>query len=382
MDLSYTTGMNHSLQRAVRTSVTAIIAAVGLVACSDEPDTQATGKRGSWGARQLPVTTAQIERTQLVDSIKSVGTARAQQSVTLYPESAGVVTYAKLAPDVSVTAGEVLLKLDDRDQALAVRQAKVELEEAKRTLRRYISLNATEANIPQSTIDTAQSNVDLADIRLSQAQVELSRREVTAPFSGRIGITDVEIGDRVDTSTVVTTLDDRSVLLVDFTVPESFIGKIVTDLEVNARQWESPDDSATGIIVAVDSRVDSSTRAFRARAAIDNQSDNLRPGMAFEIDTSISKGEYLSVPELAVQWGADGPYVWSASGDRAQRSPVEMVRRVDGRMLIRGDVIEGQRVILEGIQSVRPGMTINDLTATQISAKPSADDARTRRQGS
>lgn len=374
--------MTTLLKRILRTSITAVIAAGTLVACSDETETQSTVKKGSWGTRELPVTTAQIERAQLVDSIKSVGTARAQKSVTLFPESAGVVTYAKLAPDVPVAAGEVLLKLDDRDQALALRQATVELEEAKRTLQRYISLNATEANIPQSTIDTAQSNVDLAEIRLSQAAVELSRREVTAPFSGRIGITDVEIGDRVDTSTVVTTLDDRSVLLVDFTVPESFIGKIVTDLQVNARQWESPDDSATGIIVAVDSRVDPSTRAFRARAAIDNRSDNLRPGMAFEIDASISKGKYLSVPELAVQWGADGPYVWSASGDRAQRSPVEMVRRVDGRMLIRGDVLEGQRVILEGIQSVRPGMKINDLTATQISAKPSADDASARRQGS
>ena len=104
--------------------------------------------------------------------------------------------------------------------------------------------------------------------------------------------------------------------------------------------------------------------------------------MAFEIDASISKGEYLSVPELAVQWGADGPYVWSADGDRAKRSPVEMVRRVDGRMLIRGDVLEGQRVILEGIQSVRPGMKINDLSSNQILAKPKTDNASSTRQGS
>ena len=281
-----------------------------------------------------------------------------------------------------VSKGATLLKLDDRDQTLAVRQAEVELQEAKRMLQRYVSLNATEANIPQSTIDTAQSGVDLAEIRLSQTQVELSRRQITAPFSGRIGITDVEIGDRVDTSTMVTTLDDRSVLLVDFTVPESFIGKIVEGLQVHARQLESPDDNAMGTIVAVDSRVDSTTRAFRARAALDNSSDNLRPGMAFEIDASIAKGDYLSVPELAVQWGADGPYVWSAIDDRAQRSPVEMVRRVDGRMLIRGDIVEGQRVIIEGIQSVRPGMKINDLSATQISAKPKADDAASNRQGS
>ncbi len=374
--------MRDFLTSKIRIFSAALTATALLAACSSEEETQSQSQRGSWGSRELPVTTAQIERAPLIDSIKSVGTARARQSVTLYPESAGVVTFAKLAPDVSVAQGEVLLKLDDRDQVLAVRQAEVELAEAKRMLQRYISLNMTEANIPQSTIDTAQSNVDLAEIRLSQARVELSRRVVTAPFSGRIGITDVEIGDRVDTSTVVTTLDDRSVLLVDFTVPESFIGKIVTGLKVDARQWESPDDNTQGEIIAVDSRVDSATRAFRARAAIDNSSDSLRPGMAFEIDASISKGEYLSVPELAVQWGADGPYVWSATGDRATRSPVEMVRRVDGRMLIRGDVLEGQRVILEGIQSVRPGMKINDLSSSQISAKPKTDDVTRSSQGS
>ena len=160
---------NHLLAK-FRTVLIAIAAAAMLVACSSEDETESQNMRGSWGSRELPVTTAQIERAPLIDSIKSVGTARAQQSVTLYPESAGVVTFAKLAPDVPVTAGEVLLRLDDRDQTLAVRQAEVELAEAKRTLERYLSLNMTEANIPQSTIDTAQSSVDLAEIRLSQAK--------------------------------------------------------------------------------------------------------------------------------------------------------------------------------------------------------------------
>ena len=349
--------------------LSALLASAVMLGCSETPDEEKGSSRGSWGGRELPVVTALVERAPLIDSVKSVGTARATQSVTLYPESSGMVTFAKLAPDTPVTKGETLLKLDDRDQALAVRQAEVELAELKRTLKRYLSLNATDANIPQSTIDTAQSNVDLAEIRLAQVQVELSRRQVTAPFSGRIGITDVEIGDRVDTSTVITTLDDRSILLVDFMVPESFIGRIVTDLEVRARQWESPDDNTTGKIVAVDSRVDSATRAVRARAAIDNSTDSLRPGMAFEIGASIERGEYLSVPELSVQWGADGPYVWSTEDDRAMRSPVEMVRRVDGRMLIRGDLAEGQRVILEGIQSARPGMKIKDINSAKATAR-------------
>ena len=325
--------------------------------------------------------TAPIVFNELRENIKSVGTARAKQSVTLYPESNGTVTFARLAPDSFVAKGETLLKLDDRDERLALQQAEVELAEAERTLKRYRSLNATDANIPPSTIDTAAATVELAKIRVESAKVELSRREVKAPFSGRIGITDVEIGDSVNTSTVVTTLDDRSTLLVDFTVPETFIGRVVPELIVQARQWESPDSSVVGTVIAVDSRVDASTRAFRARAAIDNTADNLRPGMAFEIDASLSLGDYLSVPELSVQWGADGPYVWSADDSVATRRPVEMIRRVDGRMLIKGDITEGQRVVLEGIQSVRSGMRLKDVNDPRNLAKPGASSSEPRRGG-
>ena len=105
--------------------MSALLACALMGGCSDTPNEEIRGSRGTWGTRELPVVTAPVERAPLIDSIKSVGTARARQSVTLYPESSGVVTFAKLAPDTLVTKGETLLKLSERDQALAVRQAEV-----------------------------------------------------------------------------------------------------------------------------------------------------------------------------------------------------------------------------------------------------------------
>ena len=99
--------------------------------------------------------------------------------------------------------------------------------------------------------------------------------------------------------------------------------------------------------------------------------------MAFEIDASIEKGEYLSVPSYPFNGVPTAP-VWSTQSDRAMRSPVEMVRRVEGRMLIRGELAEGQRVILEGIQSVRPGMKIKDINATTATARSSKSDQADR----
>tara|TARA_E500000178_G_scaffold185425_2_gene183616 strand:- start:2622 stop:2951 length:330 start_codon:yes stop_codon:yes gene_type:complete len=103
--------------------------------------------------------------------------------------------------------------------------------------------------------------------------------------------------------------------------------------------------------------------------------------MAFEIDASLSLGDYLSVPELSVQWGADGPYVWSADNSVATRTPVEMIRRVNGRMLIKGDISEGQRVVLEGIQSVRSGMRLKDVNDPRNLAKPGASISEPSRGG-
>ncbi|PDH36555.1 MAG: hypothetical protein CNF01_05930, partial [Halieaceae bacterium MED-G27] len=103
-----------------------------ITACSDDNESASNGRpSGGWGgARELPVVTAPIVFNELQENIKSVGTARARQSVTLYPESDGTVTFARLAPDALVAEDEIMLKLDDRDERLALQQAEVELAEA------------------------------------------------------------------------------------------------------------------------------------------------------------------------------------------------------------------------------------------------------------
>ena len=118
---------------------------------SDTPDEETRGSRGSWGARELPVATHQSSaHRSLFNKIRGYRAGSSKRDTV--SRELGSSHIRVLAPDTPVTKGETLLKLDDRDQALAVRQAEVELAEAKRTLKRYLSLNATEANIPQSTI--------------------------------------------------------------------------------------------------------------------------------------------------------------------------------------------------------------------------------------
>ncbi len=341
-----------------------LLAAGVLAACSDTSSSGAP----RYGAQNagVAVLTQPAALSDLRETLTSVGTARALKSVSVYAETSGRVTAVNIDADSAVQAGDLLLQLDDRDETLAVELASVQLADAERLVKRYIAVNTRDANIPESQLDDARAAVDSARIALEQARVDLDRRRITAPFSGRVGITEIDVGDRIDTNTLVTTIDDRSVLLVNFSVPEVYVDKVTRGTPVEVSLWDAADTPVSGEIVAVDSRIDINSRSFIARAAIDNAPDRFRPGMAFEISLNASRGAFLSVPDVAVQWGADGAYVWVAEDGRAARREVRLVKRLSGAILIEGDVQAGEPVVMEGVQAVRAGASLKILSINEL----------------
>jgi len=336
----------------------AVGAAVLLSSCSNENSSDNAGRRP---AGATTVVTEAITEQPLIETIQAVGTARALHSVVLYPEAAGIVRAVHFTANMAVEAGDTLLELDNRDELLALKLAEVQLADAERLVRRYKQVNQQDANLPQSQIDAAIAAADTAEITLDQARVALDRRFIRAPFSGVVGITEIDSGDRIDSGTQVTTLDDRSQLLVNFAVPEVYVSKIRTGTPVDVRLWDGADQPLRGEIIAVDSRIDPTSRAFTARAAINNTTDKYRPGMAFEISVRAERGIFRSVPDVAVQWGADGAYIWIEEDGKAARRDVQLVKRLSGEILIEADIPLGTRVITEGVQAVRAGASLRDL---------------------
>ena len=332
------------------------------VGCGNEGESGRSG--GFRPSGTTTVVTEAITEQPLVETIQAVGTARALHSVVLYPEAAGIVRAVHFQANMRVAAGDTLLELDNRDERLAVALAEVQLADAERLVRRYKQVNEVDANLPQSQIDGAIAAADTARISLDQARVALDRRFIRAPFAGVVGITEIDAGDRIDSSMQVTTLDDRSQLLVNFAVPEVYVSKIQTGTPVDVRLWGEARQSLRGEVIAVDSRIDPTSRAFTARAAIENQGDQYRPGMAFEISVRAERGNFLTVPDVAVQWGADGAYIWTEQDGKAVRQEVQLVKRLAGEILIEGDIPLGTRVVTEGVQAVRAGAQLRDLNPT------------------
>lgn len=342
----------------------ALILPLVLVACSDEQ--AVSGNPWTGNQQAIPVVLQPVTLLPLQELVQSVGTARALKSVSVYPETSGIVTDLTIEADRKVDSGETLLRLDSRDEQLAVELAEVKLKDAERLVQRYKTVNTVNTNIAESQIDEAQANLDTARIALAQAQINLARRSITAPFSGHVGITEIDVGDRIDTNSIVTTLDDRSQLLINFSVPEVYVRQVVPGMPVDVRLWDGAQQHFSGEIVAVDSRINEGSRAFIARAVIDNSDDRFRPGMAFEIALNVSRGSFLSVPDVAVQWGADGAYIWIDNEGKADRREARLIKRLPGVLLLEGNFVEGDLVVTEGVQAVRQGAQLRALNSDSL----------------
>jgi RND family efflux transporter MFP subunit len=118
------------------------------------------------------------------------------------------------------------------------------------------------------------------------------------------------------------------------------------------------DRTYTGEVTFINSRIDPVMRTVLVRAKFANADDELRPGMSFTVHVELPGEMHPMVPELALQWGRAGAYVWRVTNGKAEQVPVRSVRRRDGFVLVEGDITPGDLVVVEGVQRLRPGRPV------------------------
>ncbi|WP_347332521.1 efflux RND transporter periplasmic adaptor subunit [Marinimicrobium locisalis] len=354
-------------------AVLAIGAAV-LAGCSESPEQANGGAEGEEG-RQQPVLTEGVSYHYEQTFVEAVGTSRALKSVDLRPAVAGEVTEVNFKAGEVVQKGQVLLRLDDRDERLAVELAQVALKDAQRQLDRY-QRSREAGGVTQSMMDEATSAVDRARIALRRAEVELDHHTIEAPFDGHVGMTDVDPGAWVSTEDVIATLDNRDTLLVSFQLPELLLGQLELGQSLQLSTWSDRFTLAEGEIVEIGSRVDETRRTFTLRAHVSNDNDYLRPGMSFRIQLNLQGNRYPRVPELSLQWGGEGAYVWAVEDGKAKRVTVNVVQRTDEGVLVEAELPEGTPIVTEGVHIVRGGMDVRVLNEQLGESSSSAPPAQ------
>jgi RND family efflux transporter MFP subunit len=133
---------------------------------------------------------------------------------------------------------------------------------------------------------------------------------------------------------------------------------------------------APGRLTAVDNVVDRASRTLRVQAVVDNETDHLREGMAFEVTMDFPGETYPSVDALAVQWSSSGSFVWKVVDNRVQQVPVVIRQRNPDRVLVDADLAEGDIVVIEGVQTLRPGAEVRPVNDDAVARDTSANAAR------
>ena len=311
--------------------------------------------------RAAQVITQAVTFEQQSSRVEAVGSAEAIRSVVLYPAVADKVTAVNFEPGQRVEKGQVLLELDSRRQRVAVERATIQLRDAQRTVAR-LQESRERGAIAQSVLDDAITARDLLQVQLTEAQTELEDRAVRAPFSGVVGLTDVEPGDRINLQTAITTIDDRSKLLINFNAPEDALPIVQGNASVQLSPWQAQGSAISAEIAEVDSRIDSSNRSIRVRALLDNSNDSFRPGMSFRVQLQLAGEYYAVVPEAALLWGATSAYVWLVQDSKAKRVDVQIKQRLSGRLLVAGKLTANDQLIVEGVQTLREGQLVRTVS--------------------
>lgn len=320
------------------------------------PDAEKPKKKSA--DRGVPVIVEAVGETRDSVLVEAIGTARARLSVTMFPAVDGEIVSFPVETGQLIKKNDIIMKLDSRDAGLQVRVADTRVKEAENALERARRLRDNNVR-SKANVEDAEVILERAKLELSQAREALADHTMRAPFDGIVGIPRVEVGDRVTTSSEIITIDDRTTLLVEFEVAERNLSRLDQDMPVKARTPSFRDKDIEGHIIKIDSRVDPVSRTVRVRAAFPNTDDSLRPGMSFFVHLDLPGEMLASVPELALQWQNGESFVWRIVDGASERVAVVSKRRLNNKVLIEGDVKPGDVVVVEGVQRLRNGRTVD-----------------------
>jgi membrane fusion protein (multidrug efflux system) len=316
------------------------------------------GGPGGFGGRpqaQLPlVTVERVSRGLLFDVVEALGTAQANESVIMNAKVTDTVRRVNFEDGDYVEAGTVLVELTNQEEEAALAEARANLDDAESQLRRLEELSSRGLT-PASELDVARSRAAAMQARLNSVVARLRDRLIQAPFSGLLGFRQVSPGTMLSPNTPITSIDDISVIKLDFTVPETFIGAMAQGARVVARSVSFPGREFIGTVRTVGSRVDPVTRAITVRAHIENTDGTLRPGMLLTVEVVTGERQALVVPEGAVFQVQNRAYVYMADGDVARQQQIEIGGRRFGVVEVLSGLEEGDLVVIEGIVKLRDG---------------------------
>jgi membrane fusion protein (multidrug efflux system) len=317
------------------------------------------GPGGGGGATQ--VIAEQVAPFEFSDAIQALGSAQARESVVITSKVTDVIRAIRFESGDRVSKGQVLVVLSNVEQQADLQEANASLEVERREFERFRDLGE-KGFAPKARVEEAQAAFDRAQARVAALQARIADRTIRAPFSGVMGLRTASPGALARPGEPIATLDDVSVIKLDFDVAEPQLPQVQKGVSITARAAAFPDREFKGEVDQLDSRLNAQTGTARVRALIPNKDGALKPGMRMTVEIRSNPRSALAISEMSVVERTDGAYVFRVEEKEgakvASLAKVVLGQRSQGRIEVVSGLAAGDQVVVEGVQRVRPGQPV------------------------
>ena len=319
-------------------------------------------------------------------TLNAIGTVAAVQGVTVSADLPGVVDEIDFDSGRAVNKGDVLVRLDTKQERAQLAAAEAAVTWTKVSYDRAKDLAAKGIGA-QEAFDKAEADYKQAVAQVGEIRATIDRKTIHAPFAGVLGIRQINLGQYLAAGAPIVTLQSLRPAYVNFSVPQQEIGKLPIGTAVEVTSDALGGATESGTIKAFESVIDEATRNVRVQAIFDNRAGKLRPGMF--VETRLARGgasNVIVLPASAISYAPFGDSVFIVENEKgpdgkSYRGVRQQFVKLGGA---RGDQVgvltgvkAGDEVVTSGVFKLRPGaaVIVNNAVQPSNSAKPKPEDS-------
>lgn len=359
-----------------------VIAGLGFVKYRQIQTAMAQGK--SFVPPPDAITTVVTKRVTWPSTLEVIGTAAAIQGVTVSADLPGTVAKIHFESGQAVHAGDVLVELDTREERAQLAAAESDADLARINYGREQQL-VKEGVVPRSEYDNAEAQQKSTEAKVGEIKATIERKTVRAPFSGILGIRQINLGQYLAAGQAIVSLQSLNPIYVNFGVPQQESPHVRTGSRLELTSDDLPGLKFAGRVTAIDSVVSETTRNIQVQATLPNPDERLRPGMFVEVNLSLgSNQEVIALPASAINYAPYGDSVFVVTSEtdaKGNRKVRQQFVKIQGS---RGDQVgvvtglnPGQEVATSGVFKLRNGASVlvNNKVQPPDSPKPNPEES-------
>ena len=327
------------------------------------------GRMAAQGNQAPPpetVTTAAAKKESWEVVLNAIGSLQAVQGVMVTAELPGKVVKIAFEPGSRVKAGDLLVQQDTSTEEAQLRVAEAAETLAQTNFRRLRELLARKI-VSKAEYDNAEAQCKQAAAQSDNIRALIAKKSIRAPFSGRLGIRLIDLGQVLDSGEEIVSLQSLDPIFVDFLLPQQVLGRVRPGLPVRVTTDALPDEIIEGEISAINPQVDPATRNIRIQATAANTQEHLRPGMFVNVGVVLPvRNEVVAIPATSVLYApySDSVFILEEKfqeGRRVQALRQQFVRLGEKRgdfVSVASGVNEGDVVVSTGVFKLRNGQEV------------------------